>query len=51
MAKNSHLSFRLPTPLKREIAAEAKADHRSITSLVVKILTERRKPNLAEAAK
>ena len=43
MAKNLHLSVRLPAPVKRALAKEAEADHRSITSLILKILSDRTK--------
>ncbi len=41
MKKDSAISVRLPKPVKRAVVKEARDDHRSITSMVLKILTER----------
>jgi hypothetical protein len=40
MAKTDAISVRLPTQVKAALRREAQADHRSLASLVTKILVE-----------
>ena len=47
--KNSALSVRIPDTIKRDLVREARADQRSLASLILKILTERKQAQ-AEAA-
>jgi hypothetical protein len=50
MKKDCSFTFRLPAPVKKWLIKEARAQHRSIASLLVHILENQAQANRAEAA-